>query len=470
MATSLPPRKGELDSIDPDEIRTVHLPLQKLDKCAICSKKEGLRLCSACGEKVYCSPECQKGDWKQHKPECGKTDRICIQSFYPLLALLMEASRLHPERPRHPAQMHKIVNSPNPSNSCVCKFPDGTSANLILLGDPCSEELFMLNPAQWWPTAETPRIRNKLAQRFVAENYLLPAVVAVSFALLAEIYTTTADANGNRRIRLQYKSSPIADFGIARGSVDVKSQDRFAYYNVADESFMFGQDPNDHYWIYFTTIRGEEILLECGMFVFNMCLMVTNLGPYLKHGLPPITTVPAHLVAREHRQVSVRLHYEKERFSVLRDPELQEAVRYSRRFIPSAHTAKICRFMEKVAGRPHTSIEKKLVMLWAIDDCEVMSMNLVSREYLNFPATPVIGVFEDPGEMDDPPQENEAWHKYVMGWSKKYKRGQITTEQLHAAFRAWSDASHEVRMQMSARGATKSNKKNKQGGGSRGKI
>jgi len=28
------------------------------------------KACSACNCRVYCSRECQKKDWKQHKPEC----------------------------------------------------------------------------------------------------------------------------------------------------------------------------------------------------------------------------------------------------------------------------------------------------------------------------------------------------------------------------------------------------------------
>ena len=28
------------------------------------------KACSACNHRIYCSRECQKKDWKQHKPEC----------------------------------------------------------------------------------------------------------------------------------------------------------------------------------------------------------------------------------------------------------------------------------------------------------------------------------------------------------------------------------------------------------------
>lgn len=80
-------------------------------------------------------------------------------------------------------------------------------------------------------------------------------MTCVAVALVAEMYTTSSevssDQNGKqtrgRRMRLQYGSSPIADFGIVAGKADVKRQDRLAYYNVVDHVFEMGQDPDDHY-------------------------------------------------------------------------------------------------------------------------------------------------------------------------------------------------------------------------------
>ncbi|KAH6899519.1 hypothetical protein BKA70DRAFT_735204 [Coprinopsis sp. MPI-PUGE-AT-0042] len=41
-------------------------------KCARCRKKGNphLKECSACQQVRYCSPDCQKADWKRHKPRC----------------------------------------------------------------------------------------------------------------------------------------------------------------------------------------------------------------------------------------------------------------------------------------------------------------------------------------------------------------------------------------------------------------
>eukprot|EP01032_Pedospumella_encystans_P033902 gene33902-38315_t len=40
----------------------------------LCAKKGcdnvGKHLCSGCGEEIYCSKECQKAHWAEHKPSC----------------------------------------------------------------------------------------------------------------------------------------------------------------------------------------------------------------------------------------------------------------------------------------------------------------------------------------------------------------------------------------------------------------
>jgi len=46
-------------------------------RCATCGgapagKGAQLKLCGACKEERYCSPQCAKGDWKRHKKFCVK--------------------------------------------------------------------------------------------------------------------------------------------------------------------------------------------------------------------------------------------------------------------------------------------------------------------------------------------------------------------------------------------------------------
>ena len=45
-----------------------------MDMCGTCGTKEGkLRVCAACGVVRYCSPACQKKDWKEgHRDACAQ--------------------------------------------------------------------------------------------------------------------------------------------------------------------------------------------------------------------------------------------------------------------------------------------------------------------------------------------------------------------------------------------------------------
>jgi MYND finger len=64
-------REGEAGSV----------PWTRAHLCENCGKREdteaGKRLlrCARCKEATYCSKECQKEDWKLHKPECGPATR-----------------------------------------------------------------------------------------------------------------------------------------------------------------------------------------------------------------------------------------------------------------------------------------------------------------------------------------------------------------------------------------------------------
>jgi hypothetical protein len=45
--------------------------------CSVCQKNASevpgaLQRCGRCHDRLYCSLECQKSDWKQHKKTCGK--------------------------------------------------------------------------------------------------------------------------------------------------------------------------------------------------------------------------------------------------------------------------------------------------------------------------------------------------------------------------------------------------------------
>ncbi|PFH51249.1 hypothetical protein AMATHDRAFT_47270 [Amanita thiersii Skay4041] len=282
--------------------RKIYLPLETLDKCCQCGSTYALHLCSACGE---------------------------LLSLIYWQDALAEAVRFHPERTPHGALMHEIVNSPDPATPAVT-FPDGSAAKLVVLGD--GTELKEAGSEKWWPLAQTCCMRSRLLRRIFREGYAPVIVTVTMVCLLAEVYTTTAtpasvspDQKLKRRVRLKYKSSPIADFGIAKGVADVKHQDKLAYLYTCDDTLEKGQDPNDHYWIYFKTIRGEDLILDVSMYTFNLLLCVVS-DPYTNEDLPPMSSVPAYFRDRPHVRDSPDIVKEKERFSVLRNTSLHDFV------------------------------------------------------------------------------------------------------------------------------------------------
>ncbi|KAH9480742.1 hypothetical protein JR316_0007342 [Psilocybe cubensis] len=157
---------------------------------------------------------------------------------------------------------HKILNSPNPdTNELPTSLPNGAGARLVLLGEQIP--LMSMGSREWWPTAVSDKVRSKLLRRIVNEGLLLPILLSI----FSEIYTTTAlpadeepkrQVTGKRRVRLTYGQSPISDFGIVKGSTRVVDRDRLAYYNMDDDEFLMGQDPEDHYRIFIKERRPDQ--------------------------------------------------------------------------------------------------------------------------------------------------------------------------------------------------------------------
>lgn len=374
-------------------------------------------------------------------------------SFYPLLACIAQICHMHPDVP-HPALGHKILNTPKED---IVGFPNGVCAKLIVLGDEIDAS--QGESEEWWPTAISPRIRCKLYRRIVCEGFVLPIVLATCIALVSELYTTTAvppnetpdQYSGRRRVRLSHNRLPIADFGVAKGFARVTPQDRIAYYNIDENKFMMGQDPRDHYWIYFIALSGEEYFLDCGMLTFNLWMMV-NGEPYCKHGLPDLSFVPAYFYGEENRQLipitELTGWKPQKRFSILRNSEIPfEMPGFTEYSIQQ--TEVICSLMDRIAGRTCTALEKNLLMKFIPNATRILVLNVQDQEYLNFPKEPQLALEKEPGELDDlPDSEDKAYVKYLKKWSRRYKRGKVTQERLEKAFRAWLDNPHEARMKM----------------------
>ncbi|KAF5317528.1 hypothetical protein D9619_013194 [Psilocybe cf. subviscida] len=443
--------------------RKLYLPLAKLSKCAKCDAQDApdkkLRLCTACGETAYCSSECQKADWTKHKIHCGKTDRVDIQSFYPLLAAIMSSCHIHPDN-IHPALTHQIVNDPNPGSGDIIKLPNADAAKLVVLGDPIAQH--EVGTAKWWPAAASPRIRSKFLRRIVAEGLLLPIILATAVGLVGEMYTTTAlssseepglQVTGKRRVRLTHNRSPISDIGIIAGTPRVTPQDRLVYYSLGGD-FMMGQDPADHYWLYFTTLSGEELYLDCGMYTFNFAMMV-DLHSYCQHGLPDIGIAPAFWFGREYQKafpvaVMDQIGWKpKKRFSILREKRLERVLRGFT--IRDEDVPLLLSLMDDIAGRTCTEREKKMLFAFYTNSSMVLRLNVKNREYLNFPKEPKVAIDMDPDEEEEGDREvyQEVHASYLAKLGRKVKNNKITLEQWRRAFEAWTNKPEEARIKMS---------------------
>jgi hypothetical protein len=334
----------------------------------------------------------------------------------------------HAHVPTHPALQRRIVNSPVPY-TVAQNLPDGSAARLVILGDLIPPQ--DIGTALWWPNAPSEKIRCKLMRRIALEGYVLPILTATCVALLTEMYSSPADS-GERRPRLRYHSSPIADFGISTGSADVNCLDKLAYLNLEEESIIKGQDPNEHYWIYFTTIRGEQTTLDCAMYAFNFCTAIVG-TPYM----PPLPgasggsfrLVPAWFPAREHVRYSPGLLTERKRSSVLRNPGLQAAAYHCGYSLLQADVRTITNFMRAVSGREPTEVEQNLALELCFASCDVLALMLKGQKWKSFPPTPPFFIDADEGEMRDDKDDDHEWYEVWKRSYRLYKKGKITKEE-----------------------------------------
>lgn len=295
-------------------------------------------------------------------------------------------------------------------------MPCGWTGRLLVIDDTKTwDELHRVdpgNPQNWWPGAPSYADAAKLMFRVMRQGNVLPVLTALSLALLAEVYTTPAESDSaapRRRVRLGYRSSPIADFGIAKGSVRVAPQDRLAYQRRSDGSFAHGQDPDEHYWLYFTTITGEELVLDVSMFTFNLCLYVDT-APYVspaEHRVVPRAPVLFADRAMRRRTPAAALHTERRRVSVLRNKKLHKAVEHTRVSLYDCDVNVIRKFMEGLLERPLTDQEEELTGGWIMQCCVELAENLKEERWKTYPASPPEGVHADPGQMEDLLQDFE---------------------------------------------------------------
>ncbi|KAJ3557672.1 hypothetical protein NP233_g11681 [Leucocoprinus birnbaumii] len=360
--------------------------------------------------------------------------------------------------------MHKIVNKPIP-NTSPQTLPNGISTNFVLLGEPI--RLDQVGSTGWWPSAISEQMRRKLFMRIMREGHSVPILLSICFALMAEMYTTTYDPDmvatsnsggdqfsRNKRFRLQCEGNTITDFGICKGAAEVKPQDTFGYLmdspdDPARVDFLRGQDPKDHYWIYFKTLREEFILDPC-MFTFNMAMIVHGSAYWPRHfaSFPRLSELAGIFISRDFRQTIPKMHYEKQRFSILHHKALQSIVRSEEEFQDLDRKILIA-FMERVVGRTTNEVERNLLVSWTTVNRRMWISNLLHKEYLGYPSTPPIGIIYDPGEEDEhptPAEEEADAMRYVKKWNRLAKKGEITSAQLMDAVFRWDTMPPEEKL------------------------
>ena len=342
--------------------------------------------------------------------------------YYPLLALIAEKCRMnvqtHPPDGVHFAINHQILNHPSPDSPPVV-LPGGYEARPVILGDEIPLSVNM--DKRWWPNAPSPQVASKLKRRIIRGVNHLPINIAICVALLSEIYTTDSSKGSKPRIRLAYKSSPIADFGIVVGEAIAKPQDRLAYYDSATGNVTVDQDPLEHSWIYFTTVRREDIFLDCGMFHFNACTVVSTKGYCPPDTSETFPIVPALFYAREMRNGVPGMPWkERERFSVLRNGNLQQAIQHTPYTLTFDDRINIWDFLENCQGDKESTIgQRRLVDLYTVVAMDAVRRSLESDEWKKFPTEVSHRIETDPGERDYTSLTEQDWEQHLARWKKQ---------------------------------------------------
>ena len=353
-----------------------------------------------------------------------QTVRLDLSTFYPFLAALAEMDNMNSAKPIHPALLHKVLNNVNPGTRPY-ELLDGSAAKLLVLGDEMPQRAIRdPNSMEWWPSAMTIKVLSKMRRRIIREGYALQICLAICTALVSEMYMSpVGDEARHKRYRLRYRTSSITDFGICNGSANVKNQDKLAYW-FPDGELRKGQDPDDHYWMYFKTARGEEFILDCAMFTFNFC-MVAVTDAYLPFELSFLCPfAPVYFEDRFIQKIrsSVRgdaLHKERRRVSILRNPKMHELLKTGE-FTPEP-MAQLCELMEEIAGRKCTPVEHQLVEQWAKENSFRLACCLDDESYKRFPSEPQLAIEQDPGELDKMDDEVEDWKNTMKRWKRENK-------------------------------------------------
>ncbi|KXN84658.1 hypothetical protein AN958_12036 [Leucoagaricus sp. SymC.cos] len=360
--------------------RKIHVPVKALKQCNNCSSTQNLKVCGSCASAGYCSTECQKRDWTSHKKTCLKSEKIDLRTFYVFIAALFEVGREYGEPfvPPHPALRHTIAQAPIPAVPTARKSTmpgEEPIYHTVILGNKCEGDL-LEDTSSWWGRNSRNTLSQedfgKIRRHFFREVNIVEITISICFSLLAELYVAWA---GNARgavngpyYRLEYAKSPICDFGICKGKVhgDSHRVQVWSYHDPKTNTNHTLKDPDNHYWIYFTTITGEDITLDCSSSSFGMHVfvdaesLINEIPDFAKSGIS--NRVPAILRGSQEHGPQPCTLIEEERFSIMQNNELRTAL------VPNfpasdrpEHDHIIQEFIAKVQGRECTRRQENRV-------------------------------------------------------------------------------------------------------------
>lgn len=284
-------------------------------------------------------------------------------------------------------------------------------------------------PEAWWPRYPSAIDARRLRDRITREGNTLLINTAICIALLAEFYTTTSDVAAKRqdwqfdhRTRLTVRSCPIADFGIMAGSVDGPGIGRLAYYDTTAKLTTHGQDPNEHYWIYFTTIRGEVLYLDCGLYSLSPG-DVLKADPYVAdHLTERFTLIPAFLRDSVARKTMPNIHTERSRTSVLKKTEFLEALMRNQRDFEKENGELYSQFMQEISGKEISARDKRLITPFVQVTRAQIRANLLNGRWKAYPPEPTL--VPDMYDLIRPPPPSSAKQVNAVfaGWQEELKR------------------------------------------------
>jgi hypothetical protein len=138
------------------------------------------------------------------------------------------------------------------------------------------------------------------------------------------------------------------------------------------------QDPNAHYWIYLTTAKGEELILDCGLLPFNIWRMIDS-DVYRLSSDESQNPAPCYFCTTEQDPSSSHKHIEHRRHSVLHDTDLAKIITTSTPDEVETMTQMLL-FLERVTGG--SILTQDELETRVVQDVDSIAMELDRSKYV----------------------------------------------------------------------------------------